>query len=87
MLQQDDDVLAAVQRMRADARDMGYLSSNDAQAVEEEEGQIYIAPTDPEVVYVPTYDPSVVYTSPAPAEPYYVGARRRARARGRRRAC
>ena len=72
MLQQDDDVLAAVQRMRADARDMGYLSSNDAQAVEEEEGQIYIAPTDPEVVYVPTYDPSVVYTSPAPAEPYYV---------------
>ena len=72
MLQQDDDVLAAVQRMRADARDMGYLSSNDAQTVEEEDGQIYVAPADPEVVYVPTYDPSVVYTSPAPAEPYYV---------------
>ena len=72
ILQQDDDVLAAVQRMRADARDMGYLSSNDAQTVEEEDGQIYVAPADPEVVYVPTYDPSVVYTSPAPAEPYYV---------------
>ena len=72
MLQQDDDVLAAVQRLRADARDMGYLSSNDAQTIEEDDGQIYIAPADPEVVYVPTYDPSVVYTSPAPAEPYYV---------------
>jgi len=72
MLQQDDDVLAAVQRMRADARDMGYLSSNDAQIIEEDAGEIYIAPADPEVVYVPTYDPSVVYTSPAPAEPYYV---------------
>ena len=37
MLQQDDDVLAAVQRMRADAREMGYLSSNDAQIVEEDD--------------------------------------------------
>ena len=72
MLQQDEDVLTAVQRLRADAQDMGYLSSNDAQTIEEDDGQIYIAPADPEVVYVPTYDPSVVYTSPAPAEPYYV---------------
>ena len=72
MLQQDDDVLAAVQRMRLDAREMGYLGSNDAQIVEEDDGQIYIAPAEPEVVYVPTYDPSVVYTSPAPADPYYV---------------
>ena len=72
MLQQDDDVLAAVQRMRADAREMGYLSSNDAQVIEEEAGQIYIQPADPEVVYVPSYDPSVVYASPAPADPYYV---------------
>ena len=72
MLQQDDEVLAAVQRMRADARDMGYLSSNEAQTVEEDDGQIYIEPSQPDVVYVPTYDPSVVYTSPAPAEPYYV---------------
>ena len=53
MLQQDDDVLAAVQRMRADARDMGYLSSNDAQSVEEDDGQIYIEPSQPDVVYVP----------------------------------
>jgi hypothetical protein len=72
MLQQDEDVLAAVQRMRADARDMGYLSSNEAQVVEEENGEIYIAPADPEVVYVPSYDPDVVYSAPAPAEPYYV---------------
>jgi hypothetical protein len=72
MLQQDDDVLAAVQRMRADARDMGYLSSNEAQTVEEDAGEIYIAPADPEVVYVPSYDPGVVYSAPAPAQPYYV---------------
>ena len=61
MLQQDDDVLAAVQRMRAEARDMGYLSSNDAQVIEEEAEQIYIRPADPEVVYVPTYDPGVEF--------------------------
>jgi hypothetical protein len=74
MVNQDDDVLAAVQRMRADAEAQGNLTSNDAQVVEEEEGQIYIKPADPEVVYVPTYDPEVVYTTPsyqAPA-PYVV---------------
>lgn len=81
MLQQDDDVLAAVQRLRADARDMGYLSDNEAQTVEEDpSGEIAIKPADPEVVYVPTYDPEVVYTSPAPAQPYYVAPAQQAAA-------
>ena len=56
MIYQDDDVLAAVQRMRDQAQTSGYLTSNEAHTVEEDDGQIYIRPTDPEVIYVPTYD-------------------------------
>ena len=72
MIQQDEDVLAAVQRMREEAQTTGYLTSNEAHTVEELDDQIYITPTDPEVVYVPTYDPTVVYTSPPTAQPVIV---------------
>ena len=73
MVNQDDDVLAAVQRMRADAEAHGNLTSNAAQVIEKDEGQISIKPADPEVVYVPTYDPQTVYTtaySPTAPAPY-----------------
>ena len=59
MIAQDEDVLAAVQRMRAQADATGNLTSNAAQVIEREDDQIYIRPADPEVVYVPTYDPAV----------------------------
>ena len=32
---------------------------------EGEEGEIAIAPADPEVVYVPSYDPAMAYTTRA----------------------
>jgi hypothetical protein len=71
MLKQDDDVLAAVQRLRAEARGTGYLADNEAQVIDESDGEIAIKPADPEVIYVPSYDPEVVYTS-APTRPPYI---------------
>jgi len=62
MLTQSDDVLDAVQRLRAQAQDVGNLGSNDAQTVTVEGDQIYIEPTSEDVVYVPAYDSQAVYT-------------------------
>jgi DNA segregation ATPase FtsK/SpoIIIE-like protein len=70
MLQQDEDVLASVQRLRTQALETGYLTDNEAQVVEQEEDWIAIKPADPEIVYVPSYDPNVVYTSAPTASPY-----------------
>ncbi|MBB5221480.1 hypothetical protein HNP73_001401 [Amaricoccus macauensis] len=71
MLGQDDDVLAAVQRKRAEAKEVGNLADNAAQTVATDDtGDISIAPADPKVVYVPTYDPQTVYTTRPTAQPY-----------------
>jgi hypothetical protein len=64
MLAQPDDVLDAVQRMRARADAVGNLESNEAQTVSTEGDTISIAPAEPDVVYVPAYDPTVAYTTP-----------------------
>ena len=62
MLAQTDDLLDAVQRMRARAAAAGNLESNDAQVVETaEDDEISIVPADPEVVYVPSYDATAAY--------------------------
>ena len=66
---QTDDVLDAVQRQRARAAAVGNLESNAAQVVEVDDGEISIAPADPEVVYVPSYDSSTAFTSAATAPP------------------
>jgi hypothetical protein len=67
VLTQPDDVLDAVQRMRARAEAVGNLESNEAQVVETEGDTISIAPASPDVVYVPSYDPAVAYTTPVAA--------------------
>ncbi len=67
MLVQSDDVLDSVQRLRAQADAVGNLETNEAQTVTVEGDTISIAPSDPEVVYVPTYDSEAVYTT-APSE-------------------
>ena len=73
-------VMDAVQRLRAKAKAEGNLSSSKEQKVTTEPAPagsstttiIEIAPTDPEVVYVPTYNPTVVYGAWAyPAYPPY----------------
>ncbi len=59
---QTDDVMDAVQTLRQQAVNSGALISGDEQTVEiDDEENIIVQPTDPEVVYVPQYDPTVVY--------------------------
>jgi hypothetical protein len=68
---QTDEVLAALQRLRAKAQENGYLVDNQAQTVEAVNDKIVIAPATPGVVYVPTYDSKVVYTTPVAGLPVY----------------
>jgi len=76
-LAQQQDVMDAVQRMRAKAQSKGALKTTEQQKVETEtvEGGkevIVIEPANPQYVYVPSYDPTVVYGPPAyPYPPYY----------------
>ncbi len=64
-------VLDAIQRLRAQAADVGNLKSTPQQTVEhkKEDGKeiVEVKPADPKVVYVPQYDPTIVYTTPPPA--------------------
>ena len=66
-------VLDAVQRLRAQAADVGNLKSTPQQTVERktENGKavVEVKPANPQVVYVPQYNPQVVYTTPPPAAP------------------
>ena len=64
VLAQTDDVLDSIQRLRGQAQASGALASTEEQTVSVDDGAISIAPTDPEVVYVPSYDPGVVYAAP-----------------------
>jgi hypothetical protein len=68
-----NDVIASLQRLRAQAKLNGYLVDNEAMEVEEdpETGSITISSANPDVVYVPQYT-ETVYTQPAPATPVYV---------------
>jgi Protein of unknown function (DUF3300) len=75
-LAQQEDVLAAVQRLRVKAEDQGTLKSTQQQTVRKDSSGgsqvVVIEPTNPEVVYVPSYDPGVVYGAwPYPAYPPY----------------
>src|SRR5258705_704940 len=68
VLAQQSDVMDAVQRMRAKAKEKGNLQSNEQMKVEtkvvESKDVIVIQQSKPEVVYVPSYDPVVVYGAP-----------------------
>ncbi|MBS0190624.1 MAG: DUF3300 domain-containing protein [Planctomycetes bacterium] len=77
---QQKDVMDAVQRLRAKAKDAGNLQSNQQQTVIINQAPagaatpqtIVIQPAQPEVVYVPQYNPTVVYGAwPYPAYPPY----------------
>jgi hypothetical protein len=67
-LAQQSDVMDAVQRMRAKAKDTGNLKSNEQMKVEtkviENKTVVVIEQSKPEVVYVPSYNPTVVYGPP-----------------------
>jgi len=63
---QEDDVMDSIQRLRAQALAEGNLVSTPEQQVIDEGGIISIVPVEPEVIYVPQYDPMVVYYEPPP---------------------
>jgi hypothetical protein len=60
-LDQQDQVMETVQRLRAKAQAAGNLRDTEQQRVTVEEGAIEIEPAQPDVVYVPVYDPVVIY--------------------------
>ena len=69
-------LMAAAQRLRAQALAAGNLASSPEQQVEQrtinEQQVVEIRPTTPTQVYVPQYNPEAVYTQPASAPVQYV---------------
>ena len=67
-LDQQNDVMDAVQRQRKKAKDSGKLQSTKEQKVEvqtvEQKSVVVIQPSDPQVIYVPSYNPTVVWGAP-----------------------
>ncbi len=69
---QQADVMAAVQVMRAKAQAAGTLQSNSQITVTQPASStVVIQPANPQVVYVPQYNPAVVYGAPV-VVPMYV---------------
>jgi len=73
VLDQQQDVMDAVQRMRKKAYDGGQLKASKEQKVEvktvEQKTVVVVEPSDPQVIYVPSYNPTVVYGPPVVAYP------------------
>ncbi len=72
-LAQQQDLMDAVQVLRARAQAQGTLQSSAEQVVRVEAPYIFIEPASPQVIYVPVYNPLIVYGPwPYPAhQPYY----------------
>ncbi len=71
---QQQDVMAAVQRMRAKAYAAGNLKSGpEIKVVQESPQTIVIQPANPQIVYVPAYNPTVVYGAPVVVPGYSSG--------------
>ncbi len=66
VLAQRPDVMDAVQRMRQEAYNYGYLRSNQYEQVVAQPGYIEILPVNTGFYYVPYYDPRVVFVRPRP---------------------
>ncbi len=60
-LNQQPDVMASIQRLRATASKLGNLQSTPQQQVITDGNDIEIVPADPQVIYVPVYQPDQVY--------------------------
>ncbi len=65
---QPGDVMQTVQVLRQRAQDAGNLQPTPQENVTEDQGAIEVAPTNPEMVYVPEYNPWYAYG--APLAPY-----------------
>ncbi|MBV8867195.1 MAG: DUF3300 domain-containing protein [Acidobacteriaceae bacterium] len=72
---QQSDVMAAIQTLRAQAKAAGNLKSTPQITVQEPQPQtIVIQPANPQVVYVPQYNPAVIYGTPYVTPGYSTGA-------------
>ena len=60
-INQQQDVMVSVQRLRTSASKVGNLQSTPQQQVITDGGNIEIVPADPQVIYVPVYQPDQVY--------------------------
>ncbi|AWI09946.1 DUF3300 domain-containing protein [Ereboglobus luteus] len=60
---QSEDVMSAIQRLRARAHALGNLKSTSQLTVIKEPNYIRIIPTVAETIYIPRYDPDVIYVS------------------------
>jgi len=69
-LNQQQDVMDSIQRLRASAANLGNLQSTPQQTVVDDGGYYDIDPTDPNEIYVPTYQPDQVYEAPYNGVPY-----------------
>ena len=69
-LVQQQDVMDAVQRLRGEAEQYGYLRTNGSVIVTPGR-YIAITPVNPGLIYVPWYDPAVVFIAPRPG--FFVG--------------
>jgi hypothetical protein len=62
---QQSEVMAAIQTLRAQAKEKGTLkSSSQITVVQQSPQTIVIQPANPQIVYVPQYNPAVVYGTP-----------------------
>jgi hypothetical protein len=61
---QPQDILQAVQVMRQRAQAAGNLQTTPQETVSYDQGNIEVAPANPQVVYVPAYNPWAVYGQP-----------------------
>lgn len=72
VINQQADVLAAVDRFRERAYAAGNLRTDDRQIVRKTDDVIEVVPADPEVIYVPYYEPEqVIVYQPVPVYYYY----------------
>jgi hypothetical protein len=66
---QPQDILQAVQVMRQRAQAAGNLQNTPQENVSYDQGNIEVAPANPQVVYVPAYNPWAVYGQPVSPYP------------------
>jgi Protein of unknown function (DUF3300) len=66
VLVQRPDVMDAVQRMRQQAYNYGYLRPTPYDNVVNSGGYIQVVPVNPAYIYVPMYSPAVVFVAPRP---------------------
>jgi hypothetical protein len=69
-LNQQQDVMVSIQRLRTSAYNLSNLQSTPQQQMINDGGNIEIVPADPQVIYVPVYQPDQVYYQTGYGSPF-----------------